>query len=191
MDLFRKDLQISALAPIIWLWLERGELMKNTQAGRIALGGILAALAVVIMSLGGLIPVATYTCPVLCALLLEIVRRVCGTRTGWAWYGAVSILALLLGPDKEAAAVFAFLGYYPLIKRRLDELPGKWFWKALFFNAVAVCMYWLLIHLFGLNQLDAEFAEIGRLGGFILLALGNVLFFLLDRILEHSFQRRT
>ena len=31
---------------------------------QIALGGVMAALAVTIMSLGGLIPVATYVCPV-------------------------------------------------------------------------------------------------------------------------------
>ena len=42
---------------------------KRTPASVIALGGVMAALAVVIMSLGGLIPVATYVCPMLCALL--------------------------------------------------------------------------------------------------------------------------
>ena len=61
-----------------------------------ALGGVMAALAVVIMSMGTLIPIATYSCPVLCALLLQLVLKTCGSRIAWAWYGAVTILSLLL-----------------------------------------------------------------------------------------------
>ena len=45
---------------------------RKTPASRIALGGVLAALAVVIMSLGGLIPIMTYVSPMLCALVLQL-----------------------------------------------------------------------------------------------------------------------
>ena len=58
---------------------------KKTPAGQMALGGVLGALAVVIMSLGTLIPVMTYVCPMACALLLEAVRLICGQRVAWAW----------------------------------------------------------------------------------------------------------
>ena len=85
--------------------------MKN--AKQIALGGILGALAVTILFLGGLIPVSTYICPVLCMLILQTVMNFCGRRMAWAWYTMVSFLALLLGPDKEAAAILVLLGYYP------------------------------------------------------------------------------
>ena len=81
----------------------------------------MAALAVVIMSLGTLIPVATFVCPVLCMLILQLVLKLCGSRIAWAWYGAVAILSLLMAPDKEAAAVFLFLGYYPVVKPRMDS----------------------------------------------------------------------
>ena len=84
---------------------------KRTPAANIALGGILAALAVVVMSMGTLIPVATYVCPMLCAILLQMVLKLCGRRMAWAWYGAVTLLSLLMAPDKEAAAVFLALGY--------------------------------------------------------------------------------
>ena len=43
---------------------------KRTPAANIALGGLLAALAVVIMGMGTLIPVATYVCPMVCCLIL-------------------------------------------------------------------------------------------------------------------------
>jgi len=156
----------------------------RTSAKQIALGGILAALAVVIMSLGGLIPVATYTIPMLCAILQYTVLRFCGSRIAWAWYGTVSILSLLLGPDKEAAAVFVFLGYYPILKPRMDQMKLPWLWKALLFNASVLAMYGLLIHLMGMGQIAAEFAELGKWMTVIMLILGNVIFFLLDKILD-------
>lgn len=157
--------------------------MRRFEARGIALGGMMAALAVVVMSLGGLIPVATFVCPMLCMLLLAFVSRMCGRRIGWAWYGAVAVLSLLLGPDKEAAAVFLFLGFYPLLKPRLETLRLRWLWKGLLFNTAILLMYWLLIHLFGMAQIAAEYQELGTVMTAIMLGLGNVTFFLLDRVL--------
>lgn len=163
---------------------------KRTPASVVALGGVLAALAVIIMNLGGLIPVATYVCPMLCMMLLQVVRKTCGDRIAWAWYGAVAILSLLLSPDKEAAAVFAFLGYYPIVKPRLDRLKGKWLWKGLLFNGATLLMYWLLMNLFGMAQIAAEFQEMGVVMTVVTLILGNVTFFLLDRLLGMRFVGR-
>jgi len=155
-----------------------------------ALGGVLAALAVVIMSMGTLIPVATYVCPMLCALLLKTVLRICGKRIAWAWFGAVAMLSMLMAPDKEAAAVFVFIGYYPIVKPSLDRKKLPWLWKGLLFNASILAMYWLLMHLFGMDQLAAEFEGIGIAMTAVLLILGNVTFFLLDRLLGMRFVRR-
>ena len=149
-----------------------------------ALGGVLAALAVVVMCLGTIIPVATYVCPMLCALLLQAVLKTCGVRIAWAWYGAVAILSLLLAPDKEAAAVFAFLGYYPIVKPRLDKTRLRWLWKGLLFNAS------VLVRVFGLAQVAEDFEEIGVVMLIVLLILGNVTFFLLDKLLEKRLGKR-
>lgn len=162
---------------------------KRTPAANIAFGGILAALAVVIMSMGTLIPVATYVCPMLCAILLQLILKICGKRIAWGWYGAVSILSLLMAPDKEAAAVFLALGYYPILKPGFDRKKGRWFWKLLFFNAVILMTYWLLMHLFGFDQIAAEFSEMGAILTAVMLILGNVTFFLLDKLLERRFKR--
>ena len=153
-----------------------------------ALGGLLAALAVVIMSMGTLIPVATYVCPILCTLVLQLVLKICGKRIAWAWYGAVSVLSLLMAPDKEAAAIFLALGFYPIVKPGLDRRKGKWLLKGLFFNGMILLTYWLLMHLFGMAQLVSEFTEMGTLLATVLLLLGNVTFFLLDRLLETKFK---
>jgi len=162
---------------------------KRTPASNIALGGILAALAVGIMSMGTLIPIATYVCPMLCAIVLQLILRICGQRIAWGWYGAVSILSLLMAPDKEAAAVFLTLGYYPILKPVFDRKKGKLLWKLAFFNAVILVTYWLLMHLFGFDQITAEFSEMGILLTAVMLILGNITFFLLDKLLERRFQR--
>ena len=159
------------------------------QSKKMALGGIFAALALVIMSMGGLIPVATFACPMFCMMLLHVVNQFCGSRTGWAWYGAVALLSVLLGPDKEAAAVFVFLGYYPILRPALEKLRLKWLWKGLLFNAAILAMYWLLIHLLGMAYIAREYAEMGRVLTAVMLILGNVTFFLLDKLLDKMIRK--
>ena len=155
-----------------------------------ALGGILAALSVVIMNLVALIPVATYVCPCLCMLLLQVVLKICGIRVAWAWYGAVSVLALLFSPDKEAAAIFCVLGYYPIVKPKLDKSKGKWIWKGLLFNGTILLLYWMLMHLIGMDQILKEFQQMGIAMTIITLILGNIVFFMLDKLLSRGLVRR-
>lgn len=157
--------------------------MRNTNAKLIALGGLLAAVAIVIMCLGGMIPLATYVCPMLCILTQYIVLRCCGRRIAWIWYVAVSLLCLLMGPDKEAALVFVLLGYYPMVKPILEKSRLALLWKLLLFNAVVALLYGLLLKLFGLEAVAEETEEFGVIGLVILLVLGNMVFFLVDRVL--------
>ena len=150
----------------------------------------MAALAVVIMCMGGIIPVATYVCPMLCALLLAVVLRLTGRRIAWAWYAAVSVLSLLLGPDKEAAAVFVFLGYYPILKPWLDGRKVPIFWKLAVFNLSIGTLYALLLYLFRLEQVVRDFSEFGLVMTLVVLLLGNVTLFLLDLLLGRIGGRR-
>ena len=164
--------------------------MRRNSAKEIALGGVLAALAVVIFFLGGLIPVATFVCPMICMVILQLICRLCGHRIGWAWYGCVALLAILLASDKEAAAVFVCLGYYPIIKPGMDRLRLSWLWKGLYFNAVILLMYQVLMHLFGMNELAKEYAQLGTALTIGLLLTGNLCFFLLDLTLTRFGKRR-
>lgn len=157
--------------------------MRNHSAKAIALGGVLAALAMVIMCLGGLIPVATYVCPMLCILLGQCVYRFCGNRIAWAWYAAVALLALLMGPDKEAAGVYLFLGYYPYLKPWFDKRRFSAAWKLLYFNTSVAVLYAALLYFIGLSDLLTEYREMGMIGLAVLLLLGNSTFFLADKLL--------
>lgn len=164
--------------------------MGHNGAKSVALGGVMAALAVVVMCMGGVIPLATYVCPVICAILLAVVLALTGRRIAWAWYAAVSLLSLLMGPDKEAAAVFLFLGYYPIIKPWVDQRKMPFLWKLLIFNLSIGVMYALLIYLFRLEQVVRDFSQLGTVLTAVVLVLGNVTLFMLDFLLGRIGNRR-
>lgn len=164
--------------------------MKRNSAKEIAIGGLMAALAIVIMCLGGLIPFATFVCPMLCCLITKLVLQLCGKRIAWAWYGAVAILSVLMAPDKEAAAVFVFLGYYPIVKPWMDRQKLCWLWKGLLFNTAILLMYAILIHLLGLGDIAADYEEAGTVMTIVMLLLGNVTFFMLDLVLGRKLMKR-
>ena len=149
----------------------------------IALSGILAAAAIVVMLLGGLIPVATYVCPMLCCILCYIIYRACGRKLAVVWYIAVSLLSMMIGPDKEAALVFLLFGYYPVLKPAIDRSPLRILWKLLFFNTSVLIICILLAVVFGLD-ISEEILTATAILNVILVILGNVVFFLMDRVLS-------
>lgn len=162
----------------------------RSKAYPIALGGMLAAAAVVLMCIGTIIPIATYTAPALCMMVGQVVLKICGSRIAWAWYGVVAILGLLLAPDKEAAAVFVALGCYPVVKPNLDRMKAPWLWKGLLFNGGILLLYWILLHIVGMSQLMEEFSGLGMTMTAVLLLLGNVTFFLLDHLMSRKLKRK-
>ena len=151
---------------------------------------MLAAVAVVLMCIGTILPIATYAAPVLCMMVCQIVLKLCGSRIAWAWYGSVAILGLVLAPDKEAAAVFLVLGYYPIVKPKLESMRVAWLWKGLLFNGSILLLYWVLLNLIGVSQLLEEFSGMGIAMTVLLLILGNVTFFLLDHVLSRKLKRK-
>ena len=162
----------------------------RSKAYPIALGGMLAAVAVVLMCVGTIIPIATYAAPVLCIKVCQTVLTLCGSRIAWAWYGVVTILSLMMAPDKEAAAVFLVLGYYPIVKPKLEAQKVAWLWKGLLFNGSILLLYWVLLNLIGVSQLLEEFSGMGIAMTALLLILGNVTFFLLDHVLSRKLKRK-
>ena len=128
------------------------------------------------------IKLVLYIKNIICCLILQLVRKTCGNRITWAWYGAVSVLSLLMAPDKEAAAIFVFLGYYPIVKGNIESIRRpliEWVIKLAVFNATMVLAYWLLLQFF---HLDPEaFVVFGINMPLVILALGNVAFIVYDR----------
>lgn len=164
--------------------------MRKDHAKNMAMCGLMAALAIVIMCLGGLIPVATYICPVMCTLIGNIVLRLCGSRLAWAWYGAVCLLSLLFAPDKEAAVVYAFLGCYPYIKPFFDKLRMGVLLKFIYFNGVALTAYCFLLWIIGMTEILQDYAQMGIVGIVVVLILGNITFYMLDMLLGRRINKR-
>lgn len=145
-----------------------------------ALGGMLTAVSVVIMCLGSVIPINTYVCPVLCILVTRPVLDRCGRRIGWCYYLATAILSLLLAPDREAALVYAFLGYYPMIRPFFEKLgPVKGIAKLVFFTLAGAAAYGVLLLVMGVGAAMNE----GWLLTAVTVILWDVLFLLVDRLL--------
>ena len=158
---------------------------NNHKAVQVALGGVLAALAVVILLLGGMIPIGTYLAPMLAALPLVILLAELPKSLCLGWYCIVALLGVLLCPDKETAFVFVFLGWYPLAKPALDRLPKLpgLLCKLLIFNASTAALYALLILVFRLDALVREAQETGMILLVAIVLMGNLSFILFDLVL--------
>ena len=151
---------------------------------RMALCGMMAALAVVIMMLGGMIPLATFCCPALAALTLVPVLVEFGRKWALSAYAAVAALSLMLCPDKEAALLFEFLGYYPALKPSLDRIRLKSLRIAAklgIFNLAAGAMLLTAALVFDMRALAGEYAAMGLIGGIAFATMANVTMLLYDR----------
>ena len=149
----------------------------------LALAGMLAALGAVLLCLGGIIPLATYAAPVLASAVVLVAREECRASAAFGCYAVSAALGLLLSPDREAALLYAFLGYYPLLKPRLDALrprPLRALSKLLLCCAAVGTMYALLIFVLRLEAVVREFSETSPALLAITAALGLVVFFVYD-----------
>ena len=144
------------------------------QTRELALASVLGALAVLFLFLGGVLPLALYACPLLASACLLPVREECRASYQWCCFFAAAILGLLLGPDKESALLFCFLGYYPLVQPSFDAIGSR----ALRF-LTKLGLYVL--------ALDAVTAELAATAPWLIaatFALGAVLLFLYDELLR-------
>lgn len=155
-------------------------------AKELALGGVFAALGTAFLCLGGIVPLAMYACPIMASAVLLPVRERCSRPVAWCCYAAIAILGTLLDADRESALLFVFLGYYPLLKPRLDAIVRRPL-RLLGKLALAVCAvgaeYAVLLFVLRLDALAAEFAETAPVILWLTAAMGLALFILYDLIL--------
>lgn len=157
---------------------------KRTRA--LALCAVMAALAVTLLFLGGVVPLASIALPVLASMALIPVYAEYGAKWGFLWYLAVAGLGLLLTPDREAAILFVFFGYYPMLRRRFGHLrvrPVRLFTKLLYLNASVVAAYGLMIFVFRIGELSEDFASTEKWLLCAVLILANICFALYDLLL--------
>lgn len=140
------------------------------ESAKAALGGIVSALAVVVMLVTYLSPLLVYTAPPFAGILLILIVNELGYKWGIGTYVSISILSVFFIADKEAAVFFTmFFGYYPILKlwmdKRLHNKLIRAILKLLIFNVSVAASVAICIFVFHIPYDD--FAE----SGYILLAV--------------------
>lgn len=130
---------------------------------------------------------STYAWPILASATLLPAREECRKSYAWSCFAAAAVLGLLLCADKEAALVFCFLGYYPLVKPNLDAISSK---ALRLFAKLGLCtvsmgvMYALIIFVFKLPAVVQEFSESATWLLWATAAMGLLLFFVYDLLID-------
>ena len=107
-----------------------------SKSGKIALGGLLTALGVVLMFLTGLIPIGTYALPAIAGVLLIVAVIEIGAKWAWMIYAAVAVLSLLFAADKEAALLFVL--FFP---GSANLRCSTWLWWPASFSQLTFCSF--------------------------------------------------
>lgn len=157
---------------------------KPRKSAQVAMGGIAAGLAVLMMFLTGVIPFAYYALPAMAGLVLIAVQVELGAKTALIVYAAVSLLSVFVVPDKEAAILFImFFGYYPILRPTLMRVRPKvlsLLLRFVVFNAAVLAAYWIVVNLLGMTEILDEFGNFGKYSVVVLWVLGNVFFLAYD-----------
>lgn len=174
-------MQIACVTVAEWVADMKSSISSSTF--RIAFCGVIAALSLALMMLTSLIPVGTYAFPCFAGIFISAI--VIEYKAKWAFgvYAVVSVLALLLAGDKEAAVYFVFIfGYYPIVKGLVEgKIKNKaiqYIIKFAVFNIAAVCAFF--VGTFLLSVSAEEYTLFGIYIPWVFLVAGNLFFLIYD-----------
>lgn len=135
--------------------------MKNTK--KIALCGVVGALSITLLLMGSIIPMATYACPALAAILILPIVYEYKEKTAFTMYLSVSILSTILIPEKEFVMMYVFVfGLYTVFKFKADKVKPKilqFILKGLYAIISTVICYSILLFIFPSPILTSELSE--------------------------------
>ena len=155
-------------------------MMKTSM--KVSLGGVVAALSLVLMFLTSVIPFGTYAFPTFAGILLVLLVINLGYRWAFAVYFITAILSFLLLSDKEAALYYtAFLGFYPIVKSLIERIPSKivqYIVKFALFNVCIIAAFYIGMTLLSIPK--ESFTLFGVYLPWVFLIIGNVFFLLYD-----------
>lgn len=150
---------------------------------KVAFGGIITALSVLIMFFSGVIPGMEYALPIVSGVFILPVYFEIGRKWAFPVFVAVSLLSFLIIPNKEPAVNYImFFGYYPLVKEFLDKVKPKilsMLLKLVFYNVMIILAVIIVSKVFGIPFID-DMSEFGKLTVPIFLVLSNFVFIVYD-----------
>lgn len=125
--------------------------MSTKKSRRIAVGAIISALAVVFLYISCLLPTLQLTLVAVAGILSAAVLIECGVAASWLVFACVSVLSLILLPDKSSAVFYVlFFGHYPILKYLLEKIRKPvlcWLCKLCVGN-ICLLLIVLLLHAF-------------------------------------------
>ena len=148
---------------------------------KVALAGILTALAVLLLFLGSLFDILDLASAAMGSLVILVAMIELGN--GWALgvYAAASVISLLILPHKLPALVFAaFSGYYPVLKKPLNKIKPKFL---SYIARIAIFNVFFFVALFMATKLLGEVFEYEYLS-YVFAILSNITFVIFDFAIE-------
>lgn len=137
--------------------------MKSSH--KAAVCGMITALSVAAMFCAGIVPMASYAIPAFCSALLVVVVIELGNKQAMLVYAAVSLISILLTPNREASVAYIlFLGYYPVAKSKIERLHSR---AVEFFCKLGVFVF-AIAALFALNVLLVGWEAVLGMGPWLL-----------------------
>lgn len=131
----------------------------------IAFCGMAAGLSAVLMLTGGVLYIATFIAPLLAAVLLIPVRIEFGWKAALGTWAVTAFLSLILSLDKEAGFFYLFICWWPVAKWPIDfrvrRKSLRLVLKTAVFTLAVAAMYGFLTLILPLNEIVAEFREMG------------------------------
>ena len=114
--------------------------MKQNRTGKIALGGICTALAVIFMFGASFVPGIELTLYLISSLFTAAMVIEAGAAGGLSVFAASSLLGLILVPNKLALVPYIFcFGYYAVLKLYIEKIKSgvlQIILKVIYFAAV-------------------------------------------------------
>ena len=138
-----------------------------------ALCAVLSALGVVLLYLGSFIEVLDLSVALLASLAIVVLVIERGGAYPWMTYCVTALLSLLLLPNKVPALVYAcFMGFYPILKEKIEGLrlrPVRVLIKLIAFNLSVLLMWFVARVVMGEVTIGAHVAVVwGLLNGVFL-----------------------
>lgn len=134
--------------------------MKKNSTYKLAFSSVMAALCFVFLFLGSVITVLDLSSAALTSIILILCVIEAGGFYPWLVWAVVSLISLLLLPDKFGALVFcAFTGYYPMLKGYIERLPRPLhILKLVIFNIALTAIIFISNKLLGLPETEITYS---------------------------------
>ena len=154
----------------------------KSDAKKISFCGVSGALSIVILFLASITGIGTFAGPVLASVVLTIVLCEYKRRAAVLLYFTVSILSIIIMPDRELAVAYICLAWYPVIRDLISKIRYRLI--RILLKSLVYCVSIGLFYIIVLKILGFDYASERLMATInIVLFLGGAFaFFLMDLV---------